>query len=156
MIKKMIVLSSVFVFSSSFSMLELTDVKQIEKPNFVTAEVSENAKWKLAEELSKTQKGDLEAFEDLSAQVYRNYINYTDGVIFKDYTDGYLASFKLGMYVMQNLVATYSYLYKIALFCIYQGLCNTPKDKLSAFFDTEKTEDLITTVSSAIDALPQE
>ncbi len=156
MIKKTIILSSVVMFFSCFSMLQFPDVKKVEKPNFTAENINENAKWKLAEEFSRIQNGDVEAFENLGAQVYRNYIDYSDGYIFKDYREGYLASFKLGMYVMQNLVTTYSCFYKIALFCIYQGLCNAPEEKLAEFFDINERETLINSVNTAIEALPDE
>lgn len=157
MVKKIIACLSVFTFFSSFSMLKLPEVKEIEKPNFMAEEINEKARWKLAEEFSKTQKGDVEAFENLGAQVYRNYIDYKDGVIFKDCNEGYLASFKLGMYVIQQkLVSTYACLYKVALFCIHQGLCSAPADRLSEFFDIDKREAFIESVDSAIEELPQE
>ncbi len=108
MLKKVLILSSVFVSFSSFSVLQLPGVKTVEKPDFTTESVNEKAKWKLEEEFSRVRRGDVEALENLGAQVYRNYIDYNDGTIFRDYKEGYLASFKLGMYVIQNLVATYN------------------------------------------------
>lgn len=155
MLKKVLILSSVFVSFSSFSVLQLPGVKTVEKPDFTTESVNEKAKWKLEEEFSRVQRGDVEALENLGAQVYRNYIDYNDGSIFRDYKEGYLASFKLGMYVIQNLVATYNCLYRVALFCVYQGLCSAPQEWLSEFFDIHKKEAFISSVNSAIEKLPE-
>ncbi|OUM60274.1 hypothetical protein PIROE2DRAFT_63244 [Piromyces sp. E2] len=140
---------------SSFSMLQLLEVRTVERPNFTTEIVNEKAKWKLEEEFSRVQRGDAEALENLGAQVYRNYIDYNDGSIFEDYREGYLAAFKLGMYVIQNLVTNYNCLYKAALPCVYQGLYSAPQERLSEFFDIRKREDLISAVSSAIEKLPE-
>lgn len=155
MVKKTLVLLSVFVSFSSFSMLQFPDIKMVEKPDFTTESLNEKVKWKLEEEFSKVQRGDVEALENLGAQVYRNYVDYNDGSIFEDYKDGYLASFKLGMYVIQNLVNTYSCLYRVALYCIYQGLCSAPQGRLSEFFDVRKKEAIISSVNSAIEELPE-
>ena len=154
--KKVLILSFVFVSFSGFSMLQLPDIKPVKKPDFATESVNEKAKWRLVEEFSRIQNGDVEALENLGAQVYRNYVDYNDGSIYEDYREGYLASFKLGMYVIQNLVTTYNCLYKVALFCVYQGLCSAPQEKLAEFFDVRKREDLMNSVNSAIEELSEE